>query len=122
MNIKWMVIIILSTSVLLGTVSTSADVLVSNTKMIEHKHKGGGSGMDTIRLVPPNGIKNSCAVFGKATVLYKTQRYGNVVISKNPKAKCNAKAGQCKLGVKWKLSPAGHVVYKVKVTWALKPC
>lgn len=122
MNIKLVVTTILSLSLLLGAVSTGAEVLVSDTKIFKHSRSSGGNGVDSIRLKAPKTAKNSCAVFAKAQIKYTKRHYGKVEIITSPKSQCNPKEEQCKLGVSWKHSPAGRLDYKVNVTWVLKPC
>jgi len=122
MNMKWIVSILLSLAVLLGMVEASAEGLVSNTKTFRHNQSSGGSGVDSIRLKAPRTPKSSCAVFVKAQVKYTKRHYGKVEITERPKAQCNPKKEQCKLGISWEHSPAGRLDYKVNVTWALKPC
>jgi len=122
MNMKWIVSILLSFAVLLGMVDASAEGLVSDTKTFRHNQSSGGSGVDSIRLKAPRAPKSSCAVFVKAQVKYTKRHYGKVEITERPKAQCNPKKEQCKLGISWKHSPAGRLDYKVNVTWALKPC
>lgn len=122
MNTKLIANTILSLSVVLGMASVTAEGLISVTKTFKHNNSGGGSGVDSIRLTAPKTSKNSCAVFVNAQIHYTKRHYGKVEITEQPKAQCNPKTEQCKLSISWKHSPAGRLDYKVKVSWATKPC
>jgi len=123
MNIRRVVTIILSLSVLFGAVThAGSKILESDTKIIQHNQSNGGNGVDPIKLKAPKTPNNSCAVFKKAKVQYIKRRFGKVTIVKKPKLQCNPKKEQCNLGVSWNHSPTGRLDYKVKVTWSLKPC
>lgn len=123
MNIKIIVSTILSFSIFLGvTAVAGSEVLVSDTKVFQHKVSSGGKGLDSINLRAPRVPKNSCAVFKNAVVKYTKRQYGKVEITKRPKAQCNPKKEQCKLGVSWEHTPSGRLDYKVKVSWQLTPC